>query len=207
MPPSDQLPEWAPKVPQGQIRRLYATDAQGILDPEQIAAVGWALWARCDSILTVTAAHYGEVRCPACDRTITRQEAWSADEQLVCTTCGWQLAWAAYHQTYRGKQLFGANAVESFAAYHRAFPQTQGPAAQMRQIDTLIHAFHVSLREVGRPVAANLIAGSLRAVIQLLDELAGGEASAAGLGDSRTAWRQTLAAAPWVLPFLPEDNG
>jgi hypothetical protein len=126
-----------------------------------------------------------------------------ADEQLICDGCGWRLPWAAYHQTYRGKQLFGANAVEHVAAYHRAFPQARGAAAQMRQIDGLIHAFHVSLREVGRPAAANLIAGSLRDVILLLDGLAGGEASAADLGDARTPWRQTLAAIHWAQPFLP----
>ena len=37
-------------------------DAGLVLDAEQIEAVGVALWERCDSILTVTAAHYGQAK-------------------------------------------------------------------------------------------------------------------------------------------------
>jgi hypothetical protein len=196
--------QWAAKVSQGKIKRLYTTDAQGIVDDELINEVGWALWERCDSILTVTAAHYGQVRCPACGTTIEREDRWSADEHLLCGTCGWQMAWAAFHQTYRGKQLFGANAVDSFAAFHQAFPRAGTAQAKMLLIDQLIHAFHLSLTEIGRPVAANLIVGSLTEVIQFLDALTNAGTSAAGLGDSHTEWRQTLAAASWSQPFIPE---
>jgi hypothetical protein len=73
-------------------------------------------------------------------------------------------------------------------------------------IDQLIHAFHVGLTEIGRPVAANLIEGSLSEVIGFLDALTSGEASAAGVGASRVAWRDTLAAAPWSQPFIKRDT-
>jgi hypothetical protein len=197
---------WAAKVAQWKIRRLYETDARGILDAERIDEVGWALWDRCDSILTVTAAHYGHVRCPGCGGDIEREQQQSADERVICGTCNWQIAWAIYHQSYRGKQLFGANAVDVFKVYHEAFPLAQAASAKMLLIDQLIHAFHISLAEIGRPVAANLIEGSLREVIQFLDALTHNGASAAGVGDSRAAWRRTLASASWSEQFIASDK-
>jgi hypothetical protein len=188
---------WAGKVPQWQIRRLYQTEAQGILDEEQLDAVGLALWERCDSILTVTAAHHGRVRCPSCGAAIERQQPPPADEVVACPSCDWSLPWASYHRSYRGKQLYGANAVEVFARYHQAFPQASTARAKMLLIDQLIHAFHVGLRELGRPVAANLIEGSLGEVIDFLDALTRDGASAAEIGDSYETWRRTLAATTW----------
>ena len=123
---------WASKVPQWQIRRLYLAEAQGILDDEQIDAVGLALWERCDSILTVTAAHHGLVSCPSCTTRIARQQPPPADEVVTCPGCGWSLPWAIYHRSYRGKQLYGANAVDVFTGYHRAFPQASTARAKVR---------------------------------------------------------------------------
>ncbi len=202
MPVATAKPEWAPKVSRSKIRRLYEQDAQGILAEDLIEAVGWALWERCDSILTVTAAHNGHVRCPGCGTLIERPEPRSEEGELVCERCGWRLLWIDYHRTYRGKQLFGANAGEDFAEYQRAFPETRTAREKMILIDRLIHAFHVGLKEVGRPAAANLIEGSLGEVIQFLDTLAGGPLSASGIGDSRPAWRRTLAGADWSRYFI-----
>jgi hypothetical protein len=203
MTQNDQKPQWAPKVPQAIIRRLYTTDAQNIIDDELIDTVGWALWERCDSILTVTAAHHGQVRCPSCGFIIVRDDPQATNEQLVCGSCDWSLPWSTYHQTYRGKQLFGANAVAIFQSFHHAFPNTQAPKAKMVLIDQLIHAFHVSLNDIGRPVAANLIAGTLAEVIDFLDALTNEGTSASGMSSARAQWRDTLAAASWSQPFIP----
>ncbi len=192
--------QWAPKVPQWQIRRLYATDAQGLLDDDLLDKVGWALWDRCDSILTVTAAHYGHVRCPSCRTIIERQQPGATDERITCSVCGWSIAWATYHRTYRGKQLFGANAVVVFNQYHHAFPRAQTARAKMLLVDQLIHAFHVGLQDIGRPVAANLIEGALVDVIRFLDTLTNGGTSVTGIGDSGDQWRRTLASASWFTP-------
>ncbi len=145
--PPEGMPRWASKVPRAKIQRLYETDAQGIVDPEMIDSVGWALWDRCDSILAVTAAHHGHVQCPSCKTTIecmdhSSQDNSSKDELIACAVCGWQILWSEYHQTFRGKQLFGANAVEVFRAYHEAFPQARAANAKMLLIDQLIHGFH-----------------------------------------------------------------
>ncbi|MEW6401424.1 MAG: hypothetical protein AB1649_06460 [Chloroflexota bacterium] len=209
MPLDDGTIRWARKVPQNKIRRLYETDAQGIIDTELIDDVGWALWERCDSILIVTSAHYGHVRCPVCSTDIDCPNRWSDGEIISCVTCGWQMPWASYHQSYRGKQLFGANAVDIFKAYHEAFPQAKSANAKMLLIDQLIHAFHVTLTEIGRPVAANLIEGSLGDVIRFLDGLTSGNVSATGITNSRAEWRSTLMSAPWSQVFMQgkEDSG
>jgi hypothetical protein len=216
MTPDKPKPIWAPKVPKAKIQSLYGSDANGIIDTELIDDVGWALWSRCDSILTVTAAHYGLVQCPGCGEMITHpdliQDAghehtgpWNDEDTLTCAQCGWQMPWAAYHQTYQGKQLFGANAVESFEMFHKAFPGAQAANEKMLLIDQLIHAFHTGLTEFGRPVAANLIEGSLKDVIHFLDNLTNGPASAAGIGDSRAEWRKNLESVSWSRLFLPSS--
>jgi predicted RNA-binding Zn-ribbon protein involved in translation (DUF1610 family) len=206
----NEKPHWAPKISQAKIRLLYERDAQGIIDLVLIDEVGWALWERCDSILIVTAAHNGQVLCPICGTVIERQNPWADDEIVECTKCGWHIPWATYHQSYRSKQLFGANAIGVFETYHKAFPRAQTAQEKMLMIDQLLHAFHISLKEdIGRPVAANLIEGSLKDVIHFLDTLTSGEMSATGIGDSRTAWKQTLATANWSQVFIennePED--
>lgn len=206
MPSGNGKLHWAPKVSQIEIHHLYELDAQGIIDMDLIDEVGWSLWERCDSIMTVTAAHNGHVLCPACGMVIERQNPWSADEYVKCTKCDWQIPWETYHQSYRGKQLFGANAVDIFKAYHKAFPCAKAANEKMVLIDQLIHAFHIGLTEIGRPVAANLIEGSLRDVIHFLDKLTSGDASAAGIGDSRTTWQRTLAAAEWTHIFTENND-
>ncbi len=202
-----EKPHWAPKVSQAEFRLLYERDAQGIIDTVLIDEVGWALWERCDSILIVTAAHNGHVLCPSCDAIIERQNPWSADEVVECKKCGWHMLWATYHQSYRSKQLFGANAVDVFESYHKAFPRAQVDREKMLLIDQLIHAFHVSLQHgIGRPVAANLIEGSLKDVIHFLDKLTSGDVSATGIGDARTTWKQTLLAADWTQVFIENND-
>jgi predicted RNA-binding Zn-ribbon protein involved in translation (DUF1610 family) len=202
----NEKPYWARKVSQAEIRLLYERDAQGIIDLVLIDEVGWALWERCDSILIVTAAHNGHVLCPFCGTGIERQNPWSADETVECAKCGWHILWATYHQSYRSKQLFGANAMGIFETYHKVFPRAQTAQEKMILIDQLIHAFHIGLKEIGRPVVANLIEGSLNDVIHFLDKLTSDDTSATGIGDSRTVWKQTLVTANWSQPFVENND-
>ena len=61
----------------------------------------------------------------------------------------------------------------AFETYLRDYPCAANVQERMLCIDQLIHAFHVSLRDgqAGRSFANNLIEGSHKQVIDLLDRL------------------------------------
>ena len=172
---------WAPRVPPHKIRRLYETDARGIVDAEQIDAVGFALYARCQSIVRVTEAHHGRVPCPRCGASVPRPEPVRVRRQVLrCAACGWATTWGAYFATYRGKQLKGGSAIGAFREFAERFPLAGTPRARMLAIDRLLHAFHDELIGPSRPAGVNLIEGSRSAVLDFLHTLTygtGGEAS------------------------------
>jgi hypothetical protein len=190
MPKNDPPVRWAPRVAPGKIRKLYETDALGIVDGELIDDVGFALYGRCQSILTVTEAAAGRVRCPRCDTIVVRQER-DTDETLHCV-CGWGTTWARYHRTWQHQELYGGGAVGAFQAFVRDWPRAQTPQQKMLLIDKLIHRWHWQAREdraIGRPAGVNLIEGSRAQVLVLLDTLSYGHGSSDGLSDTNQAWR------------------
>ena len=193
------LVQWAPRVAPGSIRRLYETDALGIVDEEQIALVAEALAARCRSILEVTAAHAGHVTCPRCAK---RFRLVPAEEWIHCRSCGWRVARRDYQRTYQHQQLHGAGAIACFEAFLDALEQVHSPQETMLVIDRLLHAFHQELAaHPGRPAAKNLLAlPTTAAVLAFLDRLASGDASTPGLRASKERWRE--AAPRTVSPRL-----
>lgn len=151
---------WAPRVPLHKIRRLYETDALGLVDEEQIDDVGYALLARCQSVLEATEAHHhGRLRCPRCRAAIQRRgrpdRPQDDAEEVRCGTCGWATTARAYRATYRGKQLLGENALPAFDTFLRDFQRATSPQEKMLAIDRLIHAVHggLALGWVGRLAA------------------------------------------------------
>lgn len=170
---------WAPKVPRHKIRRLYETDAKRIIDEELIDEVAYAFYARCKSILTVTRASKGKVRCLSCGNIILR-ETYEKEQILKCDNCSWEITWGEYWKSYHRKQLFGGGAVEMFEDFVRRLPRTKTPQERMILIDEIIHECHRFFnRETGeleykRPVATNLIQGKMTRIIAFLDDLACG---------------------------------
>jgi len=190
-------------VPKIKIRRLYESDAQGMLDKELVDDVGISLFVRCQSILTIYEAKHNRVKCPRCARqgrtTIIqrlRPGRDPRDELLVCPACDWQLTWGAYALSYKRRQLNAGGAVSAFADYVRRYPAARTPKEKMLAIDQLIHAFHYSLVRrpelPTRPAGVNLIQGKLADVIRFLDELTYGPQSTEGLADNRQDWQDTM---------------
>lgn len=176
MPQREPLVRWAPRVAPAKIRRLYQTDALGIYDEELIDEVGFGLYARCQSLLTVTEAAAGRVGCPRCGAILLREMRDAPDEMLRCA-CGWETSWARYHRMWRHQELYGGGAVDAFAAFVRDWPRTATPQRKMLLIDELIHRWHWQTRDdhaLGRPVGVNLIEGSRAQVLALLDALTSG---------------------------------
>ena len=192
---------WAPKVPQDWIARLYAADAH-VPDEALADQVGWALAARCDSIIAVTEAYEkGRLPCPRCGETIRLRE-----ERFDCP-CGFSATLAQFRTSYRGKQLYGANALPVFVKFRREFPRAADYRSKMAAIDALIHSFHLlhsyRLSEseetqkiwtpeteadapLGRSTAVNLIEGTLTEVVRFLDSLSAD-------GNPSEEWREALA--------------
>jgi hypothetical protein len=185
---------WAPRVPQHSIRRLYGTDALGIVDEELLDEVAYGLYSRCQSILTVTQASEGTVQCPLCEHLIVRQHMADKQEVIHCPACSWQITWEQYFKSYQHQQLHGGGAVDAFRAYVEQFPYAQAPRARMLLIDRLIHAVHWELTQrPTRPAAVNLIEGNMGMVGRLLEDLAYGELSTPGTQETQAAWREKMA--------------
>ena len=172
--------KWAKKVPQALIAELYLNDSLGIEDSELVDEAGYALLARCESIIAVT---YGfekkMLTCLGCGKEVEL-----LDGMFSCE-CG-SVSWDEFRRSYKNKQLYGANALPVFLAFRRDFAAAKEYGQKMIAIDKLIHSFHIlhSYRKnletfdfedkeatLGRPTGVNLIEGSLSEVIRFLDTL------------------------------------
>ncbi len=181
-------PSWAPRVPKHKIAQLYATDAKGIVDEELIDEVGYAIFARCKSILAATEAARGRAGCPKCKQII--KHSGGKEEILQCNSCQWQGSWKAYQKSYQHKQLSAGGMEQFFKEYVDQFPKTRRPREKMILIDTLIHRYHWEMTaDISRPGAVNLISGRMRDVIDFLDKLSYGEKSTPTTKENKAAWR------------------
>lgn len=67
--------DWAPRVKQSRLRRLYRSARTGQCDITVLADVGLTLYARCQDVVAVARAfHLGQVPCPACGEIVRRQK-------------------------------------------------------------------------------------------------------------------------------------
>lgn len=182
---------WARRVQQELIRRLYASDARGIQDNELVNEVGYAMYARCQSIRIATEAHFGRATCPICQAIIVRA-AWPKDELMVCE-CGWELTWGEYHKSYQRKQLVGGKAFPFFMEFLDSWPKQRSYRDKLLAIDRLIHALHVDATHgFARPGACNVLECTMREAFSLLHELAYGDMGTPGVVETRTAYESTL---------------
>lgn len=191
------LPTWSPRIKPYRLRRLYESDAAGLLDPELLDDVGWGLHARCQSFIEAGEARRGRIRCPACRNVI--ETVFSSRGKVSCEACGWQCPRRDYLNTIRGQQLDGGPEVLAlFQGFYEAFPQAKEPAEKMLLIDQLIHGFHHYLTSgrTRRPVAVNLIDGPLEFVIDFLDGLTFGPNSTPGVEQNHTVWQARVKTPP-----------
>jgi hypothetical protein len=195
MPKTEPPVRWAPRVQPGKIRRLYAHDAQGVLDEELIDDVGFALYSRCLSIIHVSDAMIGKVHCVQCD-TIILCDARDADSVLRCQRCAWQAQWSDYANTYRGQELGAGGARDIFEEFVARWERVQAPREKMVLIDQLIHRWHWETRQerpsfgLGRPTGVNLIEGNRKQVLDFLDTLTYGVDSTPGTDATKATWQK-----------------
>ena len=174
--------KWSKRVPQELISRLYNQSVSGTEDNELADEVGWALYARCESIISATKGFEEKILiCPClCGANVPLKD------NIFSCPCGFQATWEEFKKSYKGKQLHAANALPVFLAYQRDFPRAKTYGEKLICIDVLIHSFHLKMSyykelanydpedesvEINRPVGANLIEGQLKDVILFLDKL------------------------------------
>jgi predicted RNA-binding Zn-ribbon protein involved in translation (DUF1610 family) len=194
---------WAPKVRRAKIRRLYQTDALGLLDEALIEEVGFALLQRCESILMVTEAR--RLPCPQCGAVIDcPAPRWRRGLPILCPACAWQATYGQWRDSWRHQDLTGGNALPAFRAFVEQYPQAAAPRTRLLLIDRLIHAFHWSARRrrFHAPAAAGLIEGDLEAVMAFLDELTHGTANSSDLQQTGEEWKRTLEQVAETFPFV-----
>ena len=204
---------WHPRVPRDTIRRLYLSEARGLLDEELLDEVGITLYLRCISILQVEDARRGRVHCPRCYRdgreTISVRQTGKLGEMLRCPVCGWTLTFGEYASAYKRRQLSMGGAGDAFCSYVAAYPGARTPREKMLLVDALIHAFHYALRKEPdlptRAACVNLIKGRLREVERLLDDLAYGEGTRPEVLATRQHWYAERERIPWKMP-LPSEQ-
>jgi predicted RNA-binding Zn-ribbon protein involved in translation (DUF1610 family) len=188
--------QWASRVNQKLTRRLYQTDALGIVDEELIDVVGYVLLTRRQSILQATDAHAGRIICPECGTAVLREsKAWDPDAMLDCHQCKWHVPWVDYFKTFQSKHLVGGGAVAFHAEYVERFRRATSPQEKMLAIDRLIHAYHWELVQApGRSAARELIyASNYQDLLTFLDTLSYGDRSTPGLRAAKRDWDRKLA--------------
>lgn len=192
-----RLPRWAPRVQKPKIERLYHSCTEGILDKDLIDEVGYALYARCQSMLQVTEIQRtGRPKCPACGTILPRRNWSDPDEMLACPACDWRCPAQTYQKTYARKNLGTGGLDQEIREFMRGFESARSYGDKLVLIDTLIHHFHWR-SEQGRPLATALIAGNMKSTMAFLDRLSYGDSVPDEVHRTRAEWRQTWARNEW----------
>ena len=192
--------KWSKRVPQELIARLYNQSISGICDDELVDEAGWALYARCESIISATNGFERKILiCPMCGKDVALTET-ETERIFDCACGGFRATWEEFKKSYKGKQLHAANALPVFLTYHKDFPRAKTYGEKLICIDILIHSFHIKNSyykdldnydieneevAINRPVGANLIEGSLKEVILFLDKLSALDESS----EDKERWR------------------
>ncbi|MBN1342577.1 MAG: hypothetical protein JXQ73_07855 [Phycisphaerae bacterium] len=200
-----RLPTWAPRVSKAKLERLYRGSARGPLDEELIDDVGYALYARCQSMLEVTEIlRTGRPKCPEC-QTILPKRNWQPDEELKCPACHWRCPAKAYNKTYARKNLGTGGLDEEIRRFMRDFESARSPGDKLVLIDTLIHRFHWASTQ-GRPLATALIEGKMKDIMPFLDRLNYGNSVPPEVTQTRQEWRGKWAGNPWSTTRGQQPN-
>ena len=157
----------APRVHRAKRTHLYRRDAEGIVDDELIAEVGYALLSRCESCLQGGQARRGRAPCPDCHAVI-EHGGMTRSKTLECPSCGWSGPWREYKRWYRSTWLGTGGLEPKLRDFVETFPKTRDPHQRMILIDQLIHRIHddlvgyvrqadAELQVCGRPLATYLI--------------------------------------------------
>jgi hypothetical protein len=193
---------WAKRVKPQKIRRLYQSDAQGMLDQDLLDDVGYGFYVCCRELLELGEAIRGRIKCRDCGAIIVRQTVdgkFSRDptELLTCTECSWQVTCGDYHKSLLRIEPGSPelSAEEQLAeVFVQEWPRAGSPRQKLLLIDELIHEFHMHYRAVGSPLGWSVVRATGRQLMELLENLAYGPGTTPGLEETRQVWSAQLKA-------------
>jgi hypothetical protein len=191
---------WAPKVSLSKIRQLYLRESQRICEDELVDEVGLSLYLRCESILEFTeAVQNGRVTCKRCAVdgivTVIERQTMQPAEILKCPLCSWQVRWRVYVKEAEATgNIHAGHAQLAFERYTQTYPRCQTAKEKIVAIDELIHEFHWLIMEDGKspeaakPAGVNLLQGSSKQVLAMLNELTYGKDTPTEMLETRELW-------------------
>lgn len=213
--------KWSKRLEKEKLKKLYLSDASGMLDGDLLNDVALTLYLRCLDIIAVRDARNGRVRCPECysnsdkNNCINLPELPFAEREqyiLVCADCGFSFTWQEFRYSYKGGQLNPGGAVPAFERYIKMYERKLGEKDLMLEVDRLIHEFHYYIKKDGRvitlsaaeeedidtsdpdpvrSVSPNLIEGKLSDIVVFLDSLTY-NLSSPELKQNATEWKIKL---------------
>ncbi len=159
---------WPKKVSRQDLMRLYKSDAEGMPDEELLENIGLELYVRCREAKEI----YGlmeryRIKCLHCGGVL------GGPGILVCG-CGREYTYQAYRKGFRENNMPRGAASAVFDRFLEDWMAARSAWEKMLRIDGLIHAFHIAAISgaQGRPVGVNLIQGSKKQVVELIEALA-----------------------------------
>jgi len=167
---------WAVKVSRRDIKRLYDSDANGLLDEDLLDQIMFTIHARVVDMFEVREAQtFGRVTCRNCGARVVQpfyMGSRNRDVALACDQCGWQTTCREYLASYSGKDLLPGSRADLFQEFLDRFPAAHTPQEKILLLDWLIHSFHIQSGVSNRLVAMNVISGTRNQLIELLTSLA-----------------------------------
>jgi len=189
---------WAERVSPHKIRRLYESDARGMLDEDLLDEVGYGIYVCCQQTLDLGEATRGRVKCRGCGSIIVRRLVngqFDDSEMLRCNACSWEVACGDYHKSLLRKTPAPPyEPAVVFETFVKGWTLARSPRDKLLLIDSLIHEWHIHYRAVGWPIGTSVVKATAEQMVQLLEGLAYGFDSTEGLEQTRKVWRSRLEA-------------
>ena len=159
---------WPSKVSRNDLKRLYLSNAKMMTDEELINDIGCTIYARCKEAKEIyELMEAWKIKCRVCGNIL------SGPEVLRCT-CGREYTYHSYRKSYREDNMPRGAASPLFDKFVLDWERANTVEDKMQLIDYIIHEFHVAIisGNRGRPTGLNLIQGSKKQIVELIEELA-----------------------------------
>lgn len=159
---------WPAKVSRNDLKRLYLSNAKMMTDEELLDDIGCTICARCkESKEIYNLMEAWQIKCRFCG-TIHYGPG------VLSCSCGREYTYHSYRRSYREDNMPRGAASPLFDQFVIDWEGANTVEEKMRLIDNIIHECHVAIisGNKGRPTGINLIQGSKKQIIELIQELA-----------------------------------